>query len=123
MQHGQQLKDGPKRLLARLGFKVRDVPEGHICCGSAGTYNMLQPELSGRLRARKVANIAKVGPDVVATGNLGCIAQIGRGFADAGTATPIVHTVELVDWATGGPRPEGMTMPSPAAALERADAL
>jgi glycolate oxidase iron-sulfur subunit len=108
MQHGQQLKDGPKRLLSRLGFKVKDVPEGHICCGSAGTYNMLQPELSAQLRARKVANIARTRPDIVATGNLGCIAQIGKGFADAGLTTPIVHTVELIDWATGGPAPEGI---------------
>ena len=79
---------------------MRDVPEGHICCGSAGTYNLLQPEIAGRLRARKVANIARVKPDVIATGNIGCITQIA-----AGTATPIVHTAELLDWASGGPKP------------------
>jgi glycolate oxidase iron-sulfur subunit len=76
------------------------VPENHLCCGSAGTYNILQPELAGRLRERKVANIEKVKPDVVAAGNLGCITQIA-----AGTAIPVVHTVELIDWATGGSAP------------------
>jgi glycolate oxidase iron-sulfur subunit len=100
MQHGQQIKTGPKTLLTRAGFKVRDVPEGHICCGSAGTYNMLQPELARRLRDRKVANIEKVKPDLIATGNIGCITQIG-----SGTGIPIVHTVELLDWAYGGPKP------------------
>ena len=100
MQHGQKITDAPKMLLRRAGFTVRDVPEGHICCGSAGTYNLLQPEIAGRLRARKVANIARVKPDVIATGNIGCITQIS-----AGTATPIVHTAELLDWASGGPKP------------------
>ncbi len=84
MQHGQQLKEGPKRLLRKAGFAVSDVPEGHICCGSAGTYNMLQPELSGQLRARKVGNILKTKPDIIATGNLGCMTQIGKGLADEG---------------------------------------
>jgi glycolate oxidase iron-sulfur subunit len=79
------------------------VPENHLCCGSAGTYNILQPELAGRLRERKVANIEKVKPDVVAAGNLGCITQIA-----AGTAIPVVHTVELIDWATGGSAPEAL---------------
>jgi glycolate oxidase iron-sulfur subunit len=79
---------------------VKDVPEGHICCGSAGTYNILQPELAAKLRARKVANIERVRPDVIATGNIGCATQIGKG-----TGIPIVHTVELLDWATGGPKP------------------
>ncbi len=101
MQHGQKITLEPKALLRRAGFDVRDVPEGHICCGSAGTYNILQPEIAGQLRARKVANIAKVKPDLIAAGNVGCITQIG-----AGTQTPIVHTAELLDWACGGPAPE-----------------
>jgi glycolate oxidase iron-sulfur subunit len=82
---------------------VKDVPEGHICCGSAGTYNLLQPEIAGQLRARKVANIERTRPDVIATGNIGCMTQIGLG-----TKIPIVHTVELLDWATGGPIPEAL---------------
>jgi glycolate oxidase iron-sulfur subunit len=106
MQHGQQLKDGPKRLLARAGFRVKEVPEGHICCGSAGVYNILQPEIAGQLRERKVGNIERTRPDLVATGNIGCITQIAKGFADRGAATPILHTAELLDWATGGPIPE-----------------
>lgn len=106
MQHGQQLKDGPKRLLSGVGFKVKEVPEGHICCGSAGVYNILQPEIAGQLRARKVGNIEKTRPVLVATGNIGCITQIAKGFADKGATTPVVHTAELLDWATGGPLPE-----------------
>ncbi len=105
MQHGQQLKDGPKKLLTAAGFKVRDVPEGHICCGSAGVYNILQPEIAGQLRQRKVGNILKTKPDLVATGNIGCMTQIGKGFVDGGHAIPVVHTAELIDWATGGPMP------------------
>jgi glycolate oxidase iron-sulfur subunit len=101
MQHGQQIREEPKRLLKQAGFTVKDVPEGHICCGSAGTYNLLQPELAGRLRDRKLANIARVKPDLIATGNIGCMTQIG-----SGTEIPILHTVELLDWATGGPFPE-----------------
>jgi glycolate oxidase iron-sulfur subunit len=100
MQHGQQIKTPPKTLLAAAGFVVRDVPEGHLCCGSAGTYNLLQPEIAGRLRDRKLANIATVAPDLVAAGNIGCITQLA-----AGTSLPILHTVELLDWATGGPVP------------------
>ncbi len=88
-------------LLATCGFLVKEVPEGHLCCGSAGTYNILQPELARRLRDRKVGQIEKTRPDVIAAGNIGCIAQIA-----AGTAIPVVHPVELVDWATGGPVPE-----------------
>ena len=106
MQHGQQLKDGPKRLLAAAGFKVKEVPEGHICCGSAGVYNILQPELAGQLRDRKIGNIEKTKPMLVATGNLGCMTQLAKGFADRGAKTPVVHTAELLDWATGGPLPE-----------------
>ena len=82
---------------------MRDIPEGHICCGSAGTYNILQPEIAARLRDRKVANIEKVAPDAIATGNIGCITQIG-----AGTKIPILHTVELLDWAYGGKRPAAL---------------
>jgi glycolate oxidase iron-sulfur subunit len=103
MQHGQQIKTPPKTLLAAAGFVVRDVPEGHLCCGSAGTYNLLQPELAGRLRDRKLANIATVAPDLVAAGNIGCITQLA-----AGTSLPILHTVELLDWATGGPVPAAL---------------
>jgi len=108
MQHGQKITDVPKKLLAAAGFKVRDVPEGHICCGSAGVYNILQPEIAGALRERKVTNIGKVRPDIIAAGNIGCMTQIAKGLADRGDATPIVHTVELIDWATGGPKPEGL---------------
>jgi glycolate oxidase iron-sulfur subunit len=100
MQHGQKVVREPKALLLRAGFDVRDVPEGHLCCGSAGTYNLLQPEIAGRLRDRKVANIESVAPAIVATGNIGCMTQIG-----SATSIPVVHTVELLDWATGGPKP------------------
>jgi glycolate oxidase iron-sulfur subunit len=103
LQHGQKIVREPKELLCKFGFVVKDVPEGHLCCGSAGTYNMLQPELAGRLRDRKVANIASVAPDVIAAGNIGCITQIA-----GGTAIPVVHPVELIDWATGGPVPGAM---------------
>jgi glycolate oxidase iron-sulfur subunit len=103
MQHGQRLADVPKRLLRAAGFKVKDIPEGHICCGSAGTYNILQPGLAAGLRDRKLANIAKTRPDVIATGNIGCITQLA-----SGTAIPIVHTVELLDWASGGPCPRAL---------------
>ncbi|SHO64837.1 glycolate oxidase iron-sulfur subunit [Pseudoxanthobacter soli DSM 19599] len=103
MQHGQKITDLPKTLLRKAGFTVKDVPESHICCGSAGTYNLLQPEISGRLRERKVKNIARTGADVIAAGNIGCMVQIGLG-----TGTPIVHTIELIDWATGGPMPEAL---------------
>jgi glycolate oxidase iron-sulfur subunit len=123
MQHGQQLKDGPKRLLARAGFRVKEVPEGHICCGSAGVYNILQPEIAEQLRERKVGNIERTRPDLVATGNIGCITQIAKGFADRGARTPVLHTAELLDWATGGPIPEklasaglGEAIPAPLAA-------
>ncbi|HEY0224013.1 MAG TPA: glycolate oxidase subunit GlcF [Pseudolabrys sp.] len=101
LQHGQKVVREPKELLSKLGFVVKDVPEGHLCCGSAGTYNILQPALAAKLRDRKVGNIEKLVPDVIAAGNIGCITQIGTG-----TAIPVVHTVELLDWATGGPVPE-----------------
>src|SRR5664280_3728531 len=101
LQHGQKVVREPKELLCKFGFVVKDVPEGHLCCGSAGTYNILQPELAERLRDRKVANIERLQPDVIAAGNIGCITQIATG-----TAIPVVPTVELLDWATGGPVPE-----------------
>ncbi len=103
MQHGQKITALPAELLTKAGFEVVPVPESHVCCGSAGTYNILQPELAGRLRDRKVANIAATGAPIVAAGNIGCMMQIG-----SGTTTPIVHTVELLDWATGGPVPAGL---------------
>ena len=93
----------PKDLLCKLGFVVKDVAEGHLCCGSAGTYNILQPAIANRLRDRKVANIERLKPDVIAAGNIGCMTQIA-----SGTAIPVVHTVELIDWATGGPVPEAL---------------
>ena len=103
LQHGQQIKSAPARLLAEAGFEVRPVAEGHLCCGSAGVYNILQPELAIRLRDRKAANIAATEAKVVAAGNIGCIAQL----APALEAT-VIHPVELLDWATGGPRPLGL---------------
>jgi glycolate oxidase iron-sulfur subunit len=103
LQHGQRVEREPRDLLAAAGFTVLEVPEGHLCCGSAGTYNLLQPELAAALRDRKLANIALTGADLVAAGNIGCITQL------AGTAPlPVVHTVELLDWATGGPRPPAL---------------
>jgi glycolate oxidase iron-sulfur subunit len=108
MQHGQQIKDQPKKLLKAAGFVVRDPPEGHLCCGSAGIYNIMQPEIAGRLRDRKIGNIEKVRPDLIATGNIGCITQIAKGFAERDRPIPIVHTVELIDWATGGPLPQAL---------------
>lgn len=100
LQHGQQIRDEPKRLLKEAGFEVREAAESHICCGSAGTYNLLQPELATQLRDRKAANIEATGADIVAAGNLGCMVQIS-----SGTDLPVVHTAELLDWATGGPEP------------------
>jgi len=100
LQHGQRVHREPKQLLAACGFVVREPAEAHLCCGSAGTYNILQPEIAGRLRDRKVANIERTAPDVIAAGNIGCIAQIA-----SGTTIPVVHPVELLDWATGGPAP------------------
>ena len=103
MQHGQKITRQPKELLARAGFVVREPREGHLCCGSAGTYNILQPEISTKLRDRKVKNIAATGASIVATGNIGCITQI----ADR-AGLPIVHTVKLLDWAYGGEKPAGI---------------
>jgi glycolate oxidase iron-sulfur subunit len=103
LQHGQQIKTLPKDLLKRAGFEVVEPADSHLCCGSAGTYNLLQPEISQQLKARKVETLAAKRPDLIAAGNIGCMMQIG-----SGTDIPIVHTVELIDWATGGPRPRAL---------------
>ena len=103
LQHGQKVTEAPKALLREAGFQVVEPREGHLCCGSAGTYNILQPAIAEALKERKVANIEATRPQVIATGNIGCMTQIG-----GGTAVPIVHTVELLDWATGGPRPSAL---------------
>jgi glycolate oxidase iron-sulfur subunit len=103
LQHGQKIQNEPKRLLMEAGFVVLDPPEAHLCCGSAGTYNLMQPEIARRLRDRKVANIDSLSPDLIAAGNIGCLTQIA-----SGTRLPAVHTVELLDWATGGPRPRAI---------------
>ena len=100
MQHGQKITATPMTILTGLGYKVLAIPESHICCGSAGTYNLLQPELAGQLQARKLANIESIEPDIIAAGNLGCMIQIA-----SVSSTPVVHTIELVDWATGGAVP------------------
>ncbi|KQX18830.1 MULTISPECIES: glycolate oxidase subunit GlcF [unclassified Sphingomonas] len=112
LQHGQGIAEAPKRLLAHMGYRVKTPAEAHLCCGSAGTYNILQPELAGKLGDRKAAAIDRLGADIIATGNIGCAMQIG-----ARSATPIAHIVELLDWASGGPAPGGL---SPAAAPEEA---
>lgn len=104
MQHGQQIREQPKTLLGEAGFEVLEPAEGHLCCGSAGTYNLLQPELAEKLQSRKVENLTKAGGAVIATGNIGCLVQIRDGLSTA-DAIPVVHTVELLDWATGGPKP------------------
>ena len=103
LQHGQQIKDTPKALLRAAGYEVVEPAEGHLCCGSAGTYNLLQPEISAQLKSRKVAHLEAKAPEVIAAGNIGCMVQIG-----SGTKVPVVHTVELLDWATGGPAPRGL---------------
>ncbi len=103
LTHGQRVTEAPKTMLSQAGFMLIDIPEGHLCCGSAGTYNMLQPELANRLRDRKIANIDKVMPELIAAGNIGCITQIA-----AGTPIPVVHPIELIDWATGGSAPRAL---------------
>jgi glycolate oxidase iron-sulfur subunit len=102
LQHGQQVTAEPKTLLSRAGFRVVEPREPHICCGSAGTYNLLQPEIAGRLRDRKLGNLKATKPDLIAAGNIGCITQL------SGDSLPVVHTVELLDWMAGGPRPPGV---------------
>jgi glycolate oxidase iron-sulfur subunit len=101
LQHGQKITAEPKTLLRAAGFTVVEPAEGHLCCGSAGTYNLMQPEIAGRLKARKLANIAATAPDLIAAGNIGCITQLAG-------ETPVVHTVELLDWMAGGPAPKGL---------------
>ena len=104
LQHGQKVKSAPKDLLKRVGFEVVEPADSHLCCGSAGTYNLLQPEISAELKARKVRTLEAKSPDLIAAGNIGCMVQIG-----SGTGVPVVHTVELLDWATGGPKPPALT--------------
>ena len=99
LQHGQSVTAEPKALLRTAGFTVVEPAEAHLCCGSAGTYNMMQPEIAGRLRERKLENIHRMEPDLIAAGNIGCLTQL------AGGGLPTVHTVELLDWMAGGPRP------------------
>ncbi len=103
LQHGQQVKTAPKDLLRAAGFEVVEPADSHLCCGSAGTYNLLQPEISTELKRRKVETLEARKPQVIAAGNIGCMIQIG-----SGTGVPVVHTVELLDWATGGPKPRAL---------------
>jgi glycolate oxidase iron-sulfur subunit len=103
LAHGQRVTEAPKAMLSKAGFVLIDIPESHLCCGSAGTYNILQPELANRLRDRKIANIDKVMPELIAAGNIGCIIQIA-----GGTLIPVVHPIELIDWATGGSAPRAL---------------
>jgi glycolate oxidase iron-sulfur subunit len=102
--HGQKLDRLPRELLEQAGYTLTDIPEGHLCCGSAGTYNILEPELAGQLRDRKLKNIESIAPEVVVTGNIGCMTQLKEGVN-----VPFVHTVELLDWATGGPCPPALS--------------
>jgi glycolate oxidase iron-sulfur subunit len=106
LQHGQQIKTFPKDLLKKAGYTVVEPADSHLCCGSAGTYNLMQPEISGKLKERKVRTLEAKNPDIIAAGNIGCMMQIG-----SATEVPIVHTVELLDWATGGPQPRALTEP------------
>ena len=103
LQHGQGLTEEPKRLLQAAGFQVRTPTDAHLCCGSAGTYNILQPKIAAELGARKAEALEQLEPDIIAAGNIGCMTQIGLK-----TRAPVVHTVELLDWASGGPRPAGI---------------
>ncbi len=104
MQHGQKVHSQPIDLLKKTGNTVLNIPDGHICCGSAGTYNILHTDIANELLKQKVENINKVKPDLISTGNIGCIMQIANGIN-----IPIVHTVELIDWYTGGPKPRSLT--------------
>ena len=101
MQHGQKVHQQPIDLIKRTGNQVLNIPEGHVCCGSAGTYNILQQKIAKELLKNKIENINKIQPDFISTGNIGCMTQIA-----SGTEIPIVHTVEVIDWLTGGPKPE-----------------
>ena len=110
LQHGQQVRAEPKALLAKAGFRVVEPAEPHLCCGSAGVYNLMQPEIAGRLRSRKLDNLRATKPDLIAAGNIGCITQL------SGAGLPVVHTIQLLDWMAGGPQPAGV----PARALAHA---
>ena len=101
MQHGQKIHKEPLSLIKKTGNYVYEIPDGHICCGSAGTYNILQDEMAQKLLKNKISNIKKVNPEIISTGNIGCITQISHG-----TKVPILHTIEVLDWYTGGPKPE-----------------
>ncbi|WP_170761261.1 glycolate oxidase subunit GlcF [Ruegeria lacuscaerulensis] len=103
LQHGQKVNLHPKDLLKKAGFSVLEPVDSHLCCGSAGTYYLMHPEISGKLKQRKIRTLEAKNPDVIAAGNIGCMMQIG-----SGTKVPVLHTVELLDWATGGPRPRAM---------------
>jgi glycolate oxidase iron-sulfur subunit len=103
LQHGQQIKTYPKDLLRNAGFTVVEPSDSHLCCGSAGTYNLMQPDISKQLKERKVRTLEAKNPDVIAAGNIGCMMQIG-----SAASVPIVHTVELLDWAAGGPKPPAL---------------
>ena len=108
LQHGQKVKGAPKALLARAGFEVVEPKDSHLCCGSAGVYNLMQPDIAGQLKTRKVETLEAKAPQVIAAGNIGCMVQIG-----SGTDIPVVHTVELLDWATGGPKPDKIAAQRP----------
>ena len=114
LQHGQQIKTYPKDLLKAAGFTVVEPRDAHLCCGSAGTYNLMQPEISAQLKERKVRTLEAMKPDVIAAGNIGCMMQIG-----SAAGVPVVHTVELLDWASGGPKPHAMLEHSGADAIPR----
>ena len=101
MQHGQKIHQEPITLIKKTGNNVIDIPDGNICCGSAGTYNLLQNDIAKKLLENKVLNIEKTKPQIISTGNIGCITQIAQG-----TKIPILHTVEIIDWYTGGPKPK-----------------
>jgi len=101
MQHGQKIHKEPMNLIKKTGNEVIEIPDGHICCGSAGTYNLLQSDIANKLLKNKVLNIEKIKPEIISTGNVGCISQISNG-----TKIPILHTVEIIDWYTGGPKPK-----------------
>ncbi|HEC90471.1 MAG TPA: glycolate oxidase iron-sulfur subunit, partial [Alphaproteobacteria bacterium] len=113
MQHGRKIRADPVRLLVDAGFEVREPRDSHLCCGSAGTYNLLQPDLASMLGQRKAANLSATGAGVIATGNIGCLVQIS-----ALAGMPVVHTAELLDWATGGPPPK--ELPCPDGGFDRA---
>ena len=101
MQHGQKVHEEPINLIKKTGNEVLDIADGHLCCGSAGTYNLLQSNIANRLLKNKILNIEKIKPQIISTGNIGCITQIAQG-----TKIPILHTVEIIDWYTGGPKPK-----------------